>query len=345
MGLTVVLGGQYGGEGKGSIIAFLAQTGHYGALVKTGGPNSAHSFGAQGKLKRVRMVPSGASLCGSPIVFPAGSLIHVDTLLYEMSSLGLRNEVLVNPQAGIVSNEHAGEQAADSFYDRVGSTLTGTGAASAMRARRRLRLASEEPRLASFIRDTTVFLSDLIEAGGRVLVEGAQGYGLSNYHGDYPYVSSRDCTVGSALAQVGLGPHYLDQTILVAKCFPTRNRHGQGHLPRELALGDDARLSAALTESGGGSFSGGDAPRRVALFDVGILRQALVANTPTGLALTGLDRLEALQSVERIKRHYGTPDDFVRATEEALGLPILFEGWGPFVECVRDRRPIAFKAR
>jgi adenylosuccinate synthase len=233
MPLTVVVGGQFGGEGKGLITAYIAKHDEIDVLVKVGGPNSAHSFGVAGAVHQVRMLPSGANL-GPSEVFPAGCLIHIDSLFSEIESLKFAGRLLIDRNAGVVDASHVEDQRADGFYQQVGSTLTGTGYATASRARRRLRLAKDEPRLHDCIADTSLIIRDHLVSGHGVLVEGAQAYGLSNYHGQYPYVSSRDTTVNSFLAQIGLGPRFLDSTIVVIKCFPTRNQGGGGDLSHEL---------------------------------------------------------------------------------------------------------------
>src|ERR1700722_10706460 len=124
MPLTLIVGGQYGGEGKGLITAYLAQNDQTDLLVKIGGPNSAHSFGVGDRIFRVRMVPSGSNLGPSVIVFPAGCLIHVDCLFEELESLGYSGKVIFDPHAGIVDSETVAAQQADPFYASVGSTMT-----------------------------------------------------------------------------------------------------------------------------------------------------------------------------------------------------------------------------
>src|SRR5262249_21570619 len=130
MPLSIVVGGQFGGEGKGAITAFLAKKDGVRILVKTGGPNSTHSFGSNGELARVRMVPSGINLGPSIVIYPAGCLIHPETLFAELKQLNYTQSIVIDPQAGIVEQRHIETQTVDDFYDRVGSTLTGTGAAS-----------------------------------------------------------------------------------------------------------------------------------------------------------------------------------------------------------------------
>jgi len=334
----MIVGGQYGGEGKGLITAHLASRGDADVLIKTGGPNSAHSFGTGSSMFRVRMVPSGANLGSAAIVFPAGCLIHVQTLLDELAALDYRGRVLVDPNAGIVDGNTVAAQRADRFYESVGSTLTGTGHATSRRALRRLTLARDEPRLAGFLNDTKLFVWDALKRGQRVVVEGAQAYGLSNYHGEYPYVSSRDTTAGEFLAQVGLGPQYLDTVILVIKCFPTRNQGGSGALSYELAPEFVASYATVLEEKGGGSYEKPDRTRRVGLFDCEVVKRACIANTPHAIALTGVDRLRALLHEPIVSEHYGkTAEAFVRLVEEACQCEVALIATGPHVTDVVAR--------
>ncbi len=338
MPLTVVVGGQYGGEGKGLITAYFAWHDRADLLVKIGGPNSAHSFGSGGEMFRVRMIPSGTNLGPSALVFPAGCLIHVDTLFEELQRLGYSGRVFVDPNAGIVDQDLVEAQQADQFYQSVGSTLTGTGYATSRRALRRLRLAREEPRLRQNLTDTAVLLRDALANQKCIIAEGAQAFGLSNYHGEYPYVSSRDTTAGSALAQMGLGPRSVDSIVMVVKCFPTRNRGGDGSLPLELEASFIEANSEALWEAGGGSFGDVGPRRRVALFDFDIVERACTANTPTMLALTGADRLTVLLGHEHVAKHYRTLSHFVARLESRCGRHVGLIASGPYVTDVADRR-------
>ena len=338
MSLSVVVGGQYGGEGKGLITAFLAMRDGVEILVKTGGPNSGHSFKKDGELFRVRMLPSGFNCGPSTVVIPPGCLIHSATLLGEAAQFNFGGRLIVDPRAGIITEDYIQEQAGDAFYRHAGSTLTGTGAAMAARARRRLGLARDEAVLHDFLGDTTAYLREALEAGKAVLVEGSQGYGLSNYHGEYPFVTSRDTTVGAFLGQIGLGPKFLTQVILAVKCLPTRNRIGDGTLPNELPDHIISARAEYLEEHGGGTYNELGDRRRVGLFDFEGVRRAVAANTPDFLALTGLDRLAACLPDSSIASHYVSPDAFVRTLEQWYGMPVGLQSWGPAVTDVLDRR-------
>lgn len=342
MPLTIVVGGQFGGEGKGLVCAHLVRQFAIDVLVKVGGPNSAHSFGVDGNIHRVRMMPAGSNLGVGKVVFPAGCLIHVDTLFSEIESLNFLGRIFIDPNAGIVDSHHINDQKADLFYSEAGSTLTGTGYATASRARRRLGLARNERRLRDFLADTAAMIHDDLVARRHVLAEGAQAYGLSNYHGQYPYVSSRDTTVGSFLGQIGVGPGFLTSTVLVLKCFPTRNQGGEGDLAHELTHDEVTQWKDSVWEVGGGSFGEGGEPRRVGFFDVTVVKRACIANTPSFLAVTGFDRLQSLMHEPRVRRHYGSIESFKMAVSDETGLPIVFEGWGPFVEDVSTNGLPAF---
>lgn len=284
------------------------------------------------------MIPSGANFGPKFIVFPAGCLIHTPTLFRELSAAGYKNQIIIDPNAGIIEQSHIESQKCDDFYNRVGSTKTGTGAALALRARRRLRLAKHDPLLKPYLRDAADFVHSSITNGRSTLVEGCQSYGLSNFHGDYPYVTSRDTTVASLLGQIGIGIKFVDGIIQVIKCFPTRNHGGEGILPLEIVL-DDISPSASLTEHGGGSYGGDDSLRRVAFFDFEIVEKSIKANTPDQIAITGLDRLNSLQHIPTIKSHYGSPSEFVKKIEANLKIPVVLEGWGPYLENMIDKRP------
>ena len=338
MPVTIVVGGQYGGEGKGNITAYLALKDKADILVKTGGSNSAHYFGKRSDLWKVRMMPSGSNFGPQLIVFPPGCLIHPPTLFKELNLLTYQNKIIIDPNAGIIKQSHIDSQQNNSFYNEVGSTKTGTGAASADRSRRTLTLAKNEASLKDYITDTAEKLFFEIKEGKKIIVEGCQSFGLSNYHGDYPYVTSRDTTAGALIGQIGIGFKNINCIIQVIKCFPTRNQGGYGKLSKEINLKRSPYALEHLKEMGGGSYDGVDSVRRVALFDFEVVEKGILANTPDILALTGLDRLKAVQKEKQIETHYGTPKEFIRQIETRLNLPVALEGWGPFVDDIVDKR-------
>jgi len=338
MSLTIVVGGQFGGEGKGSVSAFVARADGATAVVKTGGPNCSHTIVAPGgDVHHLRMLPT-AAVVGTPLVlYPAGCLIHVDTLFREIGAVGFGGKIIVDTNAGIITDDLIRQQRDDRFYGFGGSTLTGTGYATAQRAQRRLALAAAEPRLKPYLGNVVDELVTMLSRDEPVLVEGSQAYGLSNYHGDYPFVTSRDTTTAAFMSQVGLGHRWIGDVIMVVKAFPTRNAHGEGHLVNELpsAFVD---LHSALHEYGGGTYEGHDIRRRVGLFAFHDLARAVAANSPSYLALTGLDRLEQCLSEPMIQQHYGSIEKFCGAIAAAARVPIGLKSYGADLESIVDCR-------
>lgn len=343
MSISVVVGGQYGAEGKGLITAALVKFDQFKVLVKPGGPNSCHNYTYQGKSYRFRMLPSGCHFAVDQIVFPAGSLIYMPQLLKEAKEYRIdHSKILIDPQAGIIDDDIVLQQKKDPFYQQYGSTNTGTGYAMALRSKRRLKLAKDDEAAQPFLADTQSFLYSCVMQNTRVLVEGAQGYGLSNYHGTYPNVTSRDTTALALLSQMGLGHKTLDKVYLVIKCFPTRNKVGEGKLKGEFSESFIRRYQEQLLEFGGGSYNDGDQARRVGLFDYDLLHRACVANNPDCIVLTGLDKLEAMlnSSSRKIKQNYKSVNFFKEKVQKVARASIGITSNGSAINCVKDKRKL-----
>jgi adenylosuccinate synthase len=146
-------------------------------------------------------------------------------------------------------------------------------------------------RLAPYVTDTVALLHKMLEAGQRVLCEGAQGTLLDLDHGHYPYVTSSSATVGGALTGLGFGPRYVDRVVGVAKAYCTRV--GNGPFPTELNDEVGERLRRAGSEYG--TTTG--RPRRCGWLDAIVLHYAVRVNGLTELVLTKLDVLSGLDEL------------------------------------------------
>lgn len=334
--ITIVVGAQYGGEGKGKFCSYLASRQHFDAVCRTGGVNSSHTVKREGVTHRLRMMPASAIVRDIRTFFGAGSLIHVATFLREMRELDVDPaSIVVDRNAGVIAPSMVELQRADPWYAGAGSTLTGTGYASAARSLRRLPLARETEELTPFLGDVVKILYDAAALGQAILIEGHQGAGLSNYHGDYPYTSSRDCTAAGLLSEVGLGLGWPTEVVLAVKLFPTRNHPGR--LPGEFSR-DQAR-ARGIAEKGGGSAGIPDNDRRVGRFELSDVLRAVMLNRPTYLALHGFDY--AFPDLA----HAATPAalsadalTFIEGIERAVGIPVGIISTGPDVEDTIDLR-------
>ena len=82
------------------------------------------------------------------------------------------------------------------------------------------------------ITDTDSFLREAL-GKKKILLEGAQGAGLSIDYGTYPYVTASDCTIGGLAKGVGLKVSDVDLTLGIVKA-PYMTRVGEGPFPTEL---------------------------------------------------------------------------------------------------------------
>lgn len=335
--ITLVIGGQYGGEGKGKVSAFLASQEKFSVVCRTGGVNSKHTAIKNGKAYDLRQIPTAATTdFKGRIVYGAGSLIHIPSLKEEMNSLDVsKSQILIDTQTGVLTDENISSQRADERYKNLGSTMTGTGHATAQRALRKLSLARNFKELESMLGDVPKFLHEQIQSGNSVLVEGHQSSGLSNYHGDYPYTSNRDSTAAALLSELGVGPRQDFRIVLVIKAFPTRNHNGK--LPNEMSTGEADALG--IKEYGGGSWGIENNRRRVARIDLEDVRRAVYLNTPTEIAITGIDYLDpSSKGSTNWESLSEEAQALIDEIEKTSGVPVSIISTGPETESTIYRK-------
>lgn len=209
--LDVVVDLQYGSTGKGLIVGYLAETTAYDTVVTAWAPNAGHTYVDSGgrKFVHTHLANGIAGKFVRKVMLGPGSLINPDQLLAEMymcaDLLGPRGiKVMIHPHAAIVTAEHVAEESGP--MTKIGSTKKGVGAAMIQRIRRdpdKMNIAANCTQLRPFVVTTEQYRKELHESE-HVLVEGAQGYGLSMYHGFYPYTTSRDVSIFQILADSGI---------------------------------------------------------------------------------------------------------------------------------------------
>jgi adenylosuccinate synthase len=147
-------------------------------------------------------------------------------------------------------------------------------------------------RMRPWVGDVSLFLAQAVAAGRPILFEGAQGTLLDIDHGTYPFVTSSNATIGGVCTGLGVGPRAIDAVLGVTKAYTTRV--GEGPLPTELtgAMGD------RLRESGQEYGASTGRPRRCGWYDAVAVRYAVRINGIDALALTKLDVLDDLETIE-----------------------------------------------
>jgi adenylosuccinate synthase len=84
--VVVVLGGQWGDEGKGKLVDLLAQTVDVCARFN-GGANAGHTLVVEGKKYAFHLVPCGMMNKASKNLIGNGVVVHIPTLLEELDQL------------------------------------------------------------------------------------------------------------------------------------------------------------------------------------------------------------------------------------------------------------------
>jgi adenylosuccinate synthase len=334
MSLWVVVGGQFGGEGKGKISAFIAREEGIDICIRCGGPNSGHSFVSDdGRTVLLRQLPTGYIRPQTRLLIPAGALVDLEVLKHELDMLGLdRMRVGVDRNAMIIEDSDKEREGALLLRERLSSTLCGVGSAVARRALRGADVrtaaiaAKEVPWLAGLITDVSEEANLALDRGRKVLVEGTQGFGLSLYHSEsYPKATSRDTTAAGFLSEVGLSPRLVTEIVLVFRTFPIRVAGEQaGPLKDEITweiLQRESGYPCPIEEM----TTVTKKVRRVGRFDWNLASQAVRSNRPTKLAINGLDYLNyedlglalrdqlssrSIRFLAEIEHHYSLPASY-----------------------------------
>jgi adenylosuccinate synthase len=238
---------QFGSTGKGLIAGYLAERDRPDTVVTAWAANAGHTYiDGDGKKFIHTMLANGVVSPGlKRVLIGPGSLIDPVNLRRELDECAhlLRGvDVLIHPAAAVITQQHRDLEAGP--MTKIGSTKKGVGEAAIQRIRRDIVNANtawtgwgEGPHpelikagLGQFVCTHEQYASAL-DNTRRLLVEGAQGYSLSMYHGFYPYCTSRDVSTHQVLADCGIPAREAKGLTVVgtARTYPIRvaNRHNE----------------------------------------------------------------------------------------------------------------------
>lgn len=333
MPCLVTVGGFFGDEGKGKIVAYLAKKDNPTIAVRGGvGPNAGHTIAFEGKEYKLRMLPSAALNPSTRLLIGAGVLVNPQVLLKEIETFKADDRTYVDAQCGIIEQSHIDrDKSEDHLKGKIGTTGTGTGPANADRALRTLKMAKDVPELSLFVEDVSNSVNYALENREMVLVEGTQGTYLSLFHGGYPYVTSKDVTASGICSDIGIGPKRVDDVMVVFKAYVTRV--GGGPLDSEISE-EEAKKRGWLEF---GSVTGRQ--RRAAPFDFGLAKKSIRLNSATQLAVTKLDIM--FPGCAGVRQYEKMPADarrYIEDIEGELGVKVTLIGTGAELDDVVDRR-------
>ncbi|OJF77097.1 MAG: adenylosuccinate synthetase [Treponema sp. CETP13] len=353
---VVVIGAQWGDEGKGKIVDFLANDADV-IIRYAGGANAGHTIVIGDQQYALHLVPSGILYPNKTVYLGMGMVIDPEALFNELQMLKDRGvdwegRVLISDRAHIVLPRYCRmDKERDAQRKKpIGTTGRGMGTTYSMKAERDgIRLADidwndkleeleEEDRkfldiyrerLLSMRIDITQQMFQMKKVNR--LFEGAQGAMLDLDAGTYPYVSSGMSGAHGASVGAGMGPRDIDKIYGVFKAYTTRV--GNGPFPTEFDEDSQSTLYHFVRDTGREYGVTTGRPRRCGYLDLVALRYACRVNSLTGLVLTHLDIYDTLNDIEACVAYEIDGEivtDFPASIEKLNNAkPVLkkFDGW------------------
>lgn len=285
---------QFGSTGKGLLAGWLAKRGNYDTAVCSFATNAGHTYVDKSRNLTVMTQQLPTAITSSTVknvLLGPGALIHPRTLFNELErykDLMEGKRLMIHPHAAIVEDYHS-DLEIEWGMSRMGSTTKGVGAAAIERIRRvpPKRDWEEGPNVAKFRLGrpgryelgkyvvSAAEYREALEEAENIIIEGAQGFSLSMYHGFYPYTTSRDVGPWQIAADCGLPFKWASYINIYGtlRTYPIRvnNRDGSsgpGYDDQHELSWSDVGLSPELTTVT-------KLPRRIFTFSHEQLKQAL----------------------------------------------------------------------
>ena len=148
---------------------------------------------------------------------------------------------------------------------------------------------------------------------------------------DIPYemVTPTELGINTVVSEVGESPLKVTSIIMAVRTFPIRVEGNSGPLKNEISWGEVRRLSGYPYEIHEFTTVTGRL-RRVARFDIDLVKRATVINRPTAIAVHGVDYLDfANKGVRTFRLITDKTKDYLDYLESELSVPISIIGTGP----------------
>lgn len=231
--LDILVGGQFGDEGKGQVCVHLAMKNRYSFYCRVGGSQAEHRSclpnTQASKQFTSRVIPTGAWVSPeADWVLGAGHIIKETTIKSEILSLysywgsdTVKRRLKIDRNATVITNKALAN--AESGAHR-GTTHQGNGYAAAQKVLRNgdVLMAKDCDTLKPYITDTVDSMNAWLDRGYDGFLEGSQGVLLSLNHGYYPFCTSKDVTPAAILAESGLTLDRVRDIWSVFRTFPMR---------------------------------------------------------------------------------------------------------------------------
>ena len=320
--VDVVVGLQWGDEGKGKIVDLLVSENNYDIVIRgNGGNNAGHSISANGKTYAVHAIPSGIFQDCVNIIGP-GCVVNPVAINEELTKLkdNVKGKLVISDRAPLVLSKHIKED--NELEDKkgsnsIGTTLRGIGPAYASLKNRtalfagdlldiekaltrftflskkeqkelRKELENQKELIGEYVGNIIPYLKEAT----MILIEGAQATMLDNLYGTYPYVTSSNTIVSSLLTGTGLNHKNIRHVYGVTKFYTTRV--GNGPFITEMKDKMAKRVQRIGKEEG---VSTGRI-RRCGWIDLVQLKYAIELNGVTDLCMMKSDVMDTFKKIK-----------------------------------------------
>ena len=287
----VIVDLQAGDTGKGKVAHALAKIpNEYTHVVRyNGGGNAGHTVYHNGEKIVTHFVPIGV-LYGIKSIIGLGCVLNPIKLIEECKQLeqlgfNVKDYLFVDKRVHLIRQEHLDEDSKDS---KIGTTKTGNGPAY------RDKYGREGLRAGDILNENIIDIYDEFYNSNdevKILFEGAQGFELDIDWGDYPYVTSSHCTVGSAVLN-GVPPQKITKIYGVAKAYRTYVGNKSFETP--------CQAFDRIRELGGEYGATTGRARQINWLNITDLIKAININGVTDLIINKLDVLETVNEFKLI---------------------------------------------
>lgn len=229
MPVSIVVGGQYGDEGKGKVVNFFAQKFKVVASVRVGYADTWHStVDRAGNIQKFKCLPTSALRSVMINIIPSGAYIDLQMLLTEIEVAQCNNmNLMIDPYAVIIDENN-------NEFNSL-NNLDNTYILKRMQKEKDLIFAKDIEILKIFIKDTKRVMRRILDKRQHILIEGTHGFGTSLLHSTmYPYCDSIETSAASFLSDVGLSPLDVLNIIMVTRVYPINRMSEAGRNSLEI---------------------------------------------------------------------------------------------------------------
>ena len=328
--VDIVIGMQFGDEGKGKIVDYLAD--NYDVIARFGGgDNAGHTLYKDGEKIVLHNIPSGILNSDKINIIGNGCVINPISFMKEVKELeskgiDVRSNLVISDKAHVITPIHIEWDRFNESQrsDKIGTTMKGIGPCYTDKVSRKglmvkdvirsdfnswgvkmnnqIGLPFDVPSLTEFykaieflkqfqIRETEILINELLDYGKKVLAEGAQAFGLDIDFGTYPYVTSSVTSVAGVCQGLGVSPKRIGKIYGVIKAYTTRV--GNGPFDTELFDEDGNKMCQIGNEFG--STTG--RKRRCGWLNLDEVKRAVTICGVDELIMTKVDVLNGFERV------------------------------------------------